>query len=166
MGSCVDMCGYVQLWVAMCSYGQLCGYVQLWLAMCSYGQLCGYVWLCVAMGGCVGMCGYVLLYVAMCGCVWLRVAKCRYVQPCVAMGWLFWQCVTRCEPVNGTSHYGHSCNGQLMASAISSRSLLKARKIRYMASRNEYSKKRLGEISTVAYNTSLENTSYRNRYCN
>ena len=53
-----------------------------------------------------------------------------------------------------------------MASAISSRSLLKARKIRYMASRNEYSKKRLGEISTAAYNTSLENTKYRNRYCN
>ena len=34
-----------------------------------------------------------------------------------------------------------------------------------MASRNEYSKKRLGEISTAAYNTSLENTNYRNRYC-
>ena len=39
-------------------------------------------------------------------------------------------------------------------------------KIRYMASRNEYSKKRLGEISTAAYNTSLENTNYGNRYCN
>ncbi|KAM7437841.1 hypothetical protein ABFA07_012551 [Porites harrisoni] len=32
-----------------------------------------------------------------------------------------------------------------------------------MASRNEYSKKRLGEISTAAYKTSLENTKYRNR---
>ena len=40
-----------------------------------------------------------------------------------------------------------------------------AHKIRYMASRNEYSKKRLGEISTAAYNTSLENAKYRNRYC-
>ena len=39
-------------------------------------------------------------------------------------------------------------------------------KIRYMASRNEYSKKRLGEISTAAYNTSLENTNYGNRYSN
>ena len=47
-----------------------------------------------------------------------------------------------------------------MASAIS------AHKMRYMASCNEYSKKRLGEISTAAYNTYLENTNYRNRYCN
>ena len=38
--------------------------------------------------------------------------------------------------------------------------------VRYMASSNEYSKKRLVEISTAAYNTSLENTNYRNRYCN
>ena len=37
---------------------------------------------------------------------------------------------------------------------------------RYKTSRNEYSKEILGEISTVAYNTSLENTNYRNRYCN
>ena len=39
-------------------------------------------------------------------------------------------------------------------------------KKRPKASRNEYSKKSLGEISTAAYNTSLENTKYRNRYCN
>ena len=44
--------------------------------------------------------------------------------------------------------------------------IMKLTKVRYMASSNEYSKKRLVEISTAAYNTSLENTNYRNRYCN
>ena len=82
-----------------------------------------------------------LLYVAMCGKVW---------------------CVAMCTHVNRSA-----------VPLITARALLAsgwlvdfAHKMRYMASRNEYSKKRLGEISTAAYNTSLENTNYRNRYCN
>ena len=42
----------------------------------------------------------------------------------------------------------------------------RTQKDRVKASRNEYSKKSMGEISTAAYNTSLENTNCRNRYCN